>query len=135
MGPFTSAKALLAHHPKVTAIRSLIVALAFASASLAANAATADADRTVPPPGTLVTLTPERAEAAKEVGARRNARVATLDPGPPRDRAVHGEAGVAIGTGGYRAIYGAAEVPLGDNAGVAISVEDEHYGGRRRRHR
>ena len=78
--------------------------------------------------GTLVSLTPAQIEAAKEAGAAQNAHAASLGQEPVRDRAVHGEVGVSIGTGGYSSIYGTAVAPLGDSGVVAISVAQERYG-------
>jgi hypothetical protein len=77
-----------------------------------------------------ITLTPEQAEAAKEAGATRNARDASLGIEPGSDHAIHGEMGVAIGTGGYRSMYGTAIVPLGDSATLGLSFEREQDNGR-----
>jgi hypothetical protein len=80
-----------------------------------------------------VRLTAEQAEAAKEAGAARNAGAAALGLEPGQDKAIHGEMGVAIGTGGYRSVYGTAIVPLGDNATIGLSFANEQYGNRRYR--
>lgn len=82
-----------------------------------------------------IALTPAQAEAAKEAGAARNAQAARLGQEPVRDRAVHGEVGVAIGTGGYSAIFGTAAVPLGEDGLAVISVANEDYGRSRLRGR
>ncbi|MDB5715389.1 MAG: hypothetical protein JWO15_2786 [Sphingomonadales bacterium] len=82
-----------------------------------------------------ITLTPEQVEAAKEAGATRNARDASLGLEPGRDRSIHGEMGVAIGTGGYRSMYGTAIVPLGDSATLGLSYENEQYNNRNGRYR
>lgn len=82
-----------------------------------------------------ITLTPEQAEAAKEAGAARNAQDAALGLEPGRDRTIHGEMGVAIGTGGYRSMYGTAVVPLGDSATLGLSFDREQYNGRYGRYR
>ena len=39
-------------------------------------------------------------------------------------RLVEGEVGVAVGTGGYRSIFGTAVMPLGQSGAVALSVEN-----------
>ena len=85
---------------------------------------------------TTIALTPDQAEAAKEAGARAHARDAGigLDPGTP-GRQIHGEVGVTIGTGGYRALYGTAVSPLGQTGVVAISVATEQGGQPYRRYR
>ena len=73
-----------------------------------------------PPPSGIVSLTPEQREAAIEAGATR----ATADlSGGTGDRRVHGEMGVEVGTGGERAIYGTAVVPIGQNGVAAFSYE------------
>jgi hypothetical protein len=78
-----------------------------------------------------ITLTAEQAEAAKESGASRNARDAELGLEPGRDHTIHGEMGVAVGTGGYRSMYGTAIVPLGDSATLGLSFAQEQYNGGR----
>jgi hypothetical protein len=44
--------------------------------------------------------------------------------GVVRDRGIHGELGVAIGTGGYSSIFGTAVMPLGQNGALALSFEN-----------
>jgi hypothetical protein len=83
-----------------------------------------------------ITLTPEQVEAAKEAGAARNAEAAAMGLEPGRDRAVHGEMGVAVGTGGYKSMYGTAIVPLGESSTLGLSYYNEQYGnGRNGRYR
>ena len=60
-------------------------------------------------------------------------------PGIARDRRVHGEFGVEVGTGGYRAAYGAIAVPIGERGGATLSFETARLPGfdleqQRRRH-
>jgi hypothetical protein len=53
-----------------------------------------------------------------EAAARREAaEVAALAPKP----GIHGEVGVEVGTGGHRAAYGTAVVPLGHEAQAVVS--------------
>jgi hypothetical protein len=40
--------------------------------------------------------------------------------------------GVMIGSHGTRGVYGAADIPLGDNAGASVSFESSRFGYRRR---
>lgn len=47
---------------------------------------------------------------------------------------VHGEVGVAIGTGGYREVFGTAIYPLGDAGVAAISMDFVGWGKRRYPH-
>ena len=46
-------------------------------------------------------------------------------PAPLR---MHGEAGVTIGSGGYRSVYVATIMPLGDNATLGVAASDTHFG-------
>lgn len=80
----------------------------------------------------VVRLSPQEREAAIEQGAARAARDAELAGAP--DRKIHGEMGVEIGTGGTRAAYGSAVVPLGDTGAAAFAFETDrsHYRFRRR---
>lgn len=98
----------------------MLIALALACSPVAASA------------GTLA-LPPEQAEAAKEEGARRHAHDAVLGLEPVQDRAVHGEIGFAIGSGGYSAVFGTAVMPLGESGYLALSLADERGGGFGRR--
>lgn len=41
------------------------------------------------------------------------------------DRRIHGEVGMAIGTGGYRSAYISSVMPLGDNGTLALSIGQE----------
>lgn len=93
--------------------------------------------QTAPAPGAatqadVVRLSPQEREAAIEQGAARAARDAELAGAP--DRKIHGELGVEIGTGGTRAAYGSAIVPLGDTgmAAVAFETDRSNYRFRRR---
>jgi hypothetical protein len=73
-----------------------------------------------------IRLTPEQAEAAIESGAARQAKKPEyLQELPQPDRAIHGEVGVAIGTGGYRSIYGVVGVPLGDSGEMVLAYNQE----------
>jgi hypothetical protein len=46
------------------------------------------------------------------------------------DRAVHGEVGVGIGTGGYRHAHATMIAPIGDIGTAAIAVSDTRFNGR-----
>jgi hypothetical protein len=43
-------------------------------------------------------------------------------------RGIHGELGAMIGSHGTRGAYGAAEIPLGDNAAATVSIESSRFG-------
>ena len=50
----------------------------------------------------------------------------TVDkPLPPQ---IHGEAGVTIGSGGYRSVYVATVMPVGDGATLGVAASDTHFG-------
>lgn len=90
---------------------------------------------TMPPDPELagvVRLTPEQREAAIEAGAVHSARA--IDGNGAPDHKIHGEVGVEVGTGGARAVFGSAVVPLGDSAVAAFSFESDarNYRWRRR---
>ena len=54
--------------------------------------------------------------------------------GDPEPRRVEGELGVAIGTGGYREVFGTAVVPLGQTGTAILQFDtvDSNRGRRRR---
>lgn len=89
-----------------------------------ASVGIAHAEPSEAPSGTLISLTPAQVEAAKEAAAERNLnRPAALDTNIVADRRPHGEVGIAVGTGGYRSIYGSTVMPLGKNGSFAFSFE------------
>lgn len=77
-------------------------------------------------------LTPEQVEAVLAEAAKKR-QAAPVQPDPDaleqasRPR-VHGEVGVAIGTGGYREAFGTAIYPLGDDGVAAISLDFVDWG-------
>ena len=84
-------------------------------------------------------LTPEQVDAILAKTGKRPADAA-VGEGPatgitearPCPTKPHGEMGVEMGSGGYSGTYGAAVVPLGCNAAVAISVGTSSSDGRYR---
>lgn len=46
----------------------------------------------------------------------------------PRERKIHGEVGVAVGTGGYRSGYITSVMPLGENGALALTFGQEKNG-------
>ena len=91
-------------------------------------------------PAHVIRLTPEQREAAMAGGSEKKVDAAlaqaagggtvedaVLDGVDQPDRRIHGEVGFMIGTGGARGVYGAAAIPLGDNAGAMISFSQERY--------
>lgn len=95
------------------AMRTMIILAAATLVPLAAQAET-------------IRLSPEQAEAAIESGATRGQKpLAALPDLPGADRGIHGEVGVAIGTGGYRSVYGVAALPLGDTGALVLGYGQE----------
>ncbi len=43
---------------------------------------------------------------------------------PRDDGKPHGEVAVGVGTGGYRSVYGRAEIPVGQNGRLSLAFED-----------
>lgn len=46
----------------------------------------------------------------------------------PRDRQIHGEVGVAVGTGGYRSGYINSVMPIGETGTLALTIGQEKNG-------
>jgi hypothetical protein len=89
--------------------------------------------------GTVVRLSAEDVEAAKEAAAKRN--LASHFSGEQNAVAndkrnffgpVHGEVGFGIGTGGYREAFGTAVMPLGEDGLFAFSFDTVQFNDRRR---
>ncbi|MBV8972165.1 MAG: hypothetical protein JO290_07725 [Sphingomonadaceae bacterium] len=76
-------------------------------------------------------LTPDEIAAAEEAGAERSraAEALALSRGEPslalpaekRKPQVHGEAGVAFGSNGYREVYGAEQTTLSNGSTIGIA--------------
>jgi hypothetical protein len=72
-------------------------------------------------------LSPEEIAKVRDAGAE----ATTSDFSEGRvDNGVHGEIGMMIGTNGARGVFGTAAIPLGQNAGAVVSVEDSRFGRR-----
>ena len=81
-------------------------------------------------------LTPEQVEAvlAEAAAKRKMMDQQQAADGLAVPARVHGEVGFAIGTGGYREMYGTAIYPLGDNGFAQVSLDLVDWGNRRFRH-
>jgi hypothetical protein len=67
--------------------------------------------------------------AAKKREASAQPGVEAIDqPGDNPAPQIHGEMGVAIGTGGYRSVFGTAAVPLGDDGVAILSLDTSNFG-------
>lgn len=80
-------------------------------------------------------LSPDQIEAIlAEAAKKRESAERSLSPeameAPPKPQ-VHGEVGVAVGTGGYREVFGTAITPIGDDGAAAISLDFVDWGRRR----
>jgi hypothetical protein len=106
--------------PWITA--SIVASLTMGTAALA------DAPRTAPS-GATIALSDDEREAALEAGATRAAQELPING---LDRKVHGEVGMEIGTGGYRAMYGTAVVPIGQTGYAQFSFMNGQMGRLRR---
>ena len=45
------------------------------------------------------------------------------------ERKPHGFIGAGIGTGGYRQVYGAVDLPIGETGDLIIAIDDTHFNG------
>jgi hypothetical protein len=105
------------------------------AAMLMSAPALAQASEPAAPPSSERRLSPEQIEAVlAEAAKKRQAAEGQIDPDlaeqAPRPQ-VHGEVGFAIGTGGYREVFGTAIYPLGDDGFAAISMDFVDWGHRR----
>lgn len=105
-----------------------LIAAVLAGFALPASASTVDE---APAGGVVHRLSPAETQAVQDAAARRKAADAAIDEDVNPSRAVHGEVGFAVGTGGYTSAFGTAVIPLGDSAVAAVSFERADYGRRR----
>ena len=81
---------------------------------------------------TVVRLTPAEAQAAVQAGGKAHAQLTTVDTDTPKHGLnVHGEVGVAVGTGGTRAVFGTIVAPLGNDGVLALSFANGTIGRQR----
>ncbi|MEG3174810.1 hypothetical protein U1872_01100 [Sphingomonas sp. RB3P16] len=120
--------------PLVLACMAAAVGSTASSAQSAQPAPTTQAPATPDAePGVRRISDAERAAILESATPESAALARGEDPGAERlGRGIHGEVGAMIGTGGARAIYGTAAIPLGDNAGAIVSFESSRFGYPRR---
>lgn len=139
MSRFTPASGVGAYFDTMVA-RLLLVALFMgASAAVAQTVPAPDSHNATngPAGGVVYRLTPAEIEATLDAAAARNAHqlpplaslplstgAVALNDGHP-----HGEAGMMVGTGGARAVWGSTYVPLGQNGSAAFSFSTGRYPG------
>jgi hypothetical protein len=98
-------------------------ALLLAGPLLAAAAQAAD-----PAPPTTYQLTPAQKAELAAASDEKKADPAADGLGGARHRAVHGEVGAMIGTGGARSLFGTAAIPIGEDGGAILSFENSRFG-------
>lgn len=116
-------------HPRAApaALTVMAVFCCWPSALLAQSMPTPLASPSMP--GTL-SLTDEQKMAVLNSNTEDGVDAARAGPGGTRNagRSVHGEIGTVIGSHGTRGVYGAAAIPLGDNAEAVVSFERSRFG-------
>ena len=73
------------------------------------------------------------AEVERVLAEAARKREAAEDAAPLPKRGIEGEVGVEVGTGGHRALYGTAFVPLGEEGGALVTFSSEQSRGHDRR--
>ena len=112
-----------------------VAALIVVAASLMPAQALAQTAQPASPLASEHRLSAEEVEAVladaahKREAAEKGLGPMAIEGDPPRQ--VHGEVGVAIGTGGYREVFGTAIYPMGDDGAAAISLDFIDLGKRR----
>jgi hypothetical protein len=119
--------------PKVLPVRKRFLLLSFAALAAGSPALAQETAPTEEASAHRLSET-EKERLLDEAVERRELLEEAL---PPPKRQVRGEVGVAVGSGGFRSIYGVSEVPLGEAGTAIISFENTDWGnrGRARRHR
>lgn len=112
----------------VAALSVAAPALADTDAPMATAGATPDgAAAAQPPPSTsdAPSLTvADQIDAFLRTSPARDVVTADGLSGVVRDRRIHGEVAVGVGTHGYRSLYARADMPLGERGFLSIAVED-----------
>lgn len=127
----------------------LVPVLAFALAAATAHAQTTAADdemvvsgpAAAPPPSAVSAAKTTAAGAAKPLTTDEQIKAwindapklertpATDADSSPAPRQVHGSAGVAVGSNGYRSAYVSSLIPVGKDSTLGIAVSQADYGG------
>lgn len=104
------------------------LAVGLAMPALATDVVPPSADSDLPLNGRVALSDAER-EATINAAADRNSDL----PINGAERKIHGEMGIAMGSHGYRSIYGTTVIPLGETGTMALSYSNTQFGGYRRR--
>lgn len=108
-------------------LANLAAALALAGSAQAEEAISTAGAAGAPPPATDTARQIED-WIASSPAAREGEDGVLADLVGPRDRKIHGEVGVAIGTGGYRSAYITSVMPIGETGTLALSVGQSKNG-------
>ena len=108
----------------IRSILSLAVTIALAAPPAAAEAQAADM------PSEIRLSDTEKEKVLEEAAA--NNRLRPSESEEKSRPSIHGELGFAIGTDGYRSVYGTAVVPLEGEGVAVISLDSTDFGSRKR---
>ena len=114
------------------AYRAATLAVLITACAGAANAqdAIATARPDIPPPKAS-SASQEATNKQIEDYLNRAEAAAAPDLMPSEKRAVHGEFGAAIGTGGYRGAYATTVIPIGETGELGIAYSESRFSGRK----
>lgn len=106
-----------------------------ATAAVSSDAAYAEAASDPHPAATSAPPVTTQAQIANWISSEEISEDGPQGYGPgdasgPAPRAVHGEFGASIGTGGYRNVYGVADIPVGQTGDLGLAVSNTAYNGR-----
>ncbi len=114
------------------AFRTIALA-AFSAAAMAGAAQAQEGAIATAPGGSGAPMTSSQEATNRQIDEFLN----RPDPEPalilPEKRAIHGEVGAAIGTGGYRSAYAVTVIPVGQSGELGIAYEETRLSGRRGR--
>jgi len=85
-----------------------------------------DQTQPVPPMASEHRLSPEEVEQILDEAAHKRELAEQADEAA--GRAIHGEIGFSVGTGGYRSAFGTAIVPLPDDGVAILSFGTNNFG-------
>lgn len=109
--------------PAASLISGLVLAFGLTAPALASEPV-ATANGTEAPPASTADQVEQFIKASPVPNLPKDG-VAGVTASGPRDRSllgpVHGFVEVGAGTGGYRSVYGAAQIPLGENGALTVS--------------
>lgn len=115
-----------------TGVLAALTTIALGGAGFA-QAQTSDGAIATAPSGGDAPISASQAATNKQIDDFLN----RADPEPvmivPEKRAIHGEVGAAIGTGGYRSAYAVTVIPVGQTGELGIAYGESRFSGRKGR--